>query len=187
MKGGLLMPVTSTPLATPKTKVRPNLVMLPVSLVGVVIGAILWVIGGRFTIDGMITGVNMMLAFLGSPTRYQAGWWAYSQIWFWIPPVFFSVIEQFAPPLVRLNGKWVFKGFWVLLVWAVVSGIDLGSTGLGLFSSPTYVPIITDLAKTMVGLAAMCMVLTFVPERIFRAMLAILVREIQVTWRYAFD
>jgi hypothetical protein len=170
------MAVTSKNISEPTT--RRNAPLEPggfsgfsIGFVGMLISAVIWVLGARWTVDGLIVMFNGVLRFLNM--SYQAP----------IPPAFlvyailcplpliFSLVE-WRIPFKRVDAVWQFAkpGAWV--VWIAVGLFDWYTTYLGLGVDPgTEAPtIMRQLAASSVLRGVLSAVLTAGPEWLARSM-----------------
>lgn len=166
----------STSLKSPH---RANLSKVGAASVGLVIGTVVWVIGARFTIDGVIWVANWLLGFVRAPTRIPLplAWQVYLAL---APvPLLFSVVEWRNSPRQRRGDRVVWLPVSLIWVWIIVSAMDLTTTFLGLGTNQQPA---SDLARWFVtttwakGIATAF--LTFWPEWLVKAMLGIIRREL---------
>lgn len=127
---------------------NPKWVFAPL---GIVIGAVLWTIGARYTIDGLVVVANALLSWLALPeaVRIPALAWQWWHVALWTVPVVCSVAEWLSPR--RLAN-------WMRVLWAGILLADLVSTFIGIGLPDAYTP--ANIA--FVGLVTL--LLTFGPE-----------------------
>jgi hypothetical protein len=135
-------------------------------IVAIVLGVLLWLIGARYTLEGIVYALNLGLEFTRLPARVPtpSGWW-----WALALPLglVYSVAEvmiPFGPPR-----SWQHVPQWALMLIAlgVVHGSDVGSTFLG-YLAPTANPwpMHTWAAATLWPLFLWGIALTYLPERL---------------------
>src|SRR5690349_3820273 len=114
------MSVTSRPLSESRTASKPNIqwVLLLAASLGIVFGVVTWIIGARYTIDGIITLINALLSFLTIPIRVASHWRLY--LYLACIPIIYSLVEWFLPPAQRINTKFHFQPPPLLIVWFIV-------------------------------------------------------------------
>jgi len=137
----------------------------PAGLLMILFGLPLWALGAKYTLDGVVIGINMLAAFLELPARVPApiGWWNLLLI-----PIglLFSYVES----SVRLN---LFGGpaqlLALLILLALTHGIDIYTTYLGISSlaaQSTGIGQVLNLFWWSPFIAAV--VLTYLPELLIR-------------------
>jgi hypothetical protein len=155
-------------IAKPTMAPRSVLDSYSIAVMGVLIGCILWPIGGRFTIDGIVWLCNQLLVFLRAPWHIATPlpWMVYLAC---IPLPFLCSKVEWHPPLYRIQGKWRLAAADVILVWLFVSGADFITTYFGLRNPASDLPdIFIEVAKSLVVSAILGVVLTFGPEWLLR-------------------
>lgn len=107
---------------------------LPVLMLGMGVFGLWWIVGGKYTIDGLPLLLNELCAFLRAPRLFAPveNWRVYVAL-AWLP-LCISVAERRYAPWRRLalSGTMI----WVLSVWLIVSGIDAASTYLAVTNPP---------------------------------------------------
>lgn len=140
--------------------------------VGVVISAVLWLLGARFTIDGVIWIANALLAFFNVPTAIATPlpWFVYAIL---TPiPVLFSVVEWYNLPFWwDENGLLCWNTPGMIVVWLVVYAMDGVTTYLGLrHPDPQSAEIMRQIAENIYLSGGITAVLTIGPEALLRSM-----------------
>ncbi|MEI6775828.1 MAG: hypothetical protein WCK70_02910 [Chloroflexales bacterium] len=172
--------VTSKDTSTPTT--RKNAPLEPggfsgfsVGTFGLVVSLIFWIIGARWTIDGLIVIFNTILNFLTIP--YQAhvptNYIIYGLL---CPvPIILSAVE-WRFPFERVGGEWYFAKLGAWVVWAIAGGFDLYTTylGLGVDPGPESVTFMRELSASGFPRIIAASALTVGPEWLGRGMLTIL-------------
>jgi len=128
---------------------------------GLVVGAAMWVIGARYTIDGVIWVVNWLLAFVKVEfvIETNGAFYLYASPL----PIVFSLFEWVKPVKFRTQPA-------LVLVWALVHFFDFATTFLGLLS--------VELHLAVVILATA--VLSYTPEWIMRTSFTVLRKAVGV-------
>jgi hypothetical protein len=122
-----------------------------------------WAVGGKYTLDGWIIGLNMLMGHLHIPARVPlpADWW----VVIFVPlAAGYSWVELRARPD---RPQWVALDRWIVaaLLWALVILSDVGSTFVGTQNpGPRPWPITTWLATTPWAGGIWSIILTFAPE-----------------------
>lgn len=136
---------------------------LAAGLLALVFGLAFWAVGGKYTLDGWIVGLNVLLGFLQVPARIPRAveWW----VLLFIPlALAYSWVEVMARP-----GRPTSRGWrrWLVafLLWLIVIATDVGSTFIGV-QNPGIRPwlVSTWLAETDIAGGLWSIVLTFFPE-----------------------
>jgi hypothetical protein len=162
-------PVRSRPYAAARQKSRTrwwNRIhwdRVPLTLFGFVILGLWWAAGGRWTIDGLPLLTNEILKFFHISARLapltDPRWYL---LLCWLP-LLISFAEHRYAPWRRL--AWSIIMVFVIGVWLVVSGLDLGSTWMAVtHPSPDDLPIARQVAASMPLAAVWSIFTTFVPE-----------------------
>lgn len=140
----------------------------PLGIVAVLVGVVLWPLGARYSLEGWIYVLNLLLELVRLPVAIPmpVGWW-----WLLFIPLglLYSTVEilvKFGPPSSSAHlPSW---GIAIALL-LLVHGTDIGSTFAGyLFPAPGAWAIHTWVAgdgRWALGLWAI--VLTYLPERAF--------------------
>jgi hypothetical protein len=153
-------PFTERGTSTPKKPSRQRLSRQSISLdsptligiagIAFIGGFLLWFVGARFTIDGIVWTINMLLSFL--TIEYQIEVSTNIYLYLIIFPVIFSLVEIRGTRhrIMRLEGslRWLSAGV-VLFIHAA----DIATTFIGL--PPTV---------HWIGRTAMMVALTYLPE-----------------------
>jgi hypothetical protein len=150
---------------TPKQRRSP---IWPLGIVAIIVGAILWPLGARYSLEGWIYALNILLDLVHLPAAIPmpVGWW-----WLlFIPPgILYSLVEirvQFGPP-----PSWAHLPSWAIAIGLLlfVHGTDIGSTFAGYLAPPAGAWAIHVWAagdgRWALGLWAI--ILTYLPERAF--------------------
>lgn len=170
------MAVTSTPVTSQEPKVirtsryEPGAIIG--ALAGLVFGAVFWIFGARYTIDGVILVCNTILEFLTVPTRISMRWEYY--LWFAPVPVLFSAIEWTCSPI----GKRRIRHWGLIVAWAIAVLLDILSTLLGL-SAAKSPDLVVWIASNVFSLSLLSLVLTFGPESLMRSCAALVWRALR--------
>lgn len=136
---------------------------IAVAALALAFGLTFWAVGGKYTLDGWVTGLNILLGFLQVPARIPrpVGWW----VLLFIPlALAYSWVEVRArPPLVPRGAfdRWAVA----FLLWGIVILSDIGSTFAGIQSpGPRPWPVSVWLAENDLAGGVWAVILTFVPE-----------------------
>lgn len=136
---------------------------LPVVLIGLPIFAGWWVMGGKYTIDGTPLLLNMLLDFLRLGARVASitdGYWYLYLAWL---PLLISFIERRNRP--RKELAFSSATVVVLVVWAIASLYDLGTTYIAVTTPAPDAWLITQQIGAYRPIAAIWTGLTtFAPE-----------------------
>ena len=163
--------VTKAPPA--KESVSPGIdsSKLGLVVVGYLIASVFWIIGARYTIDGVLWIVNWVLNFLTIPARLiiPPHWSIYLVL---APlPYLFSRIEIFNVPRRQRKGRidWAMPA--VVSVWVIVVLLDLSTTFLGLGTpDPTMGQAGAWFSASFWAKGTATIILTFWPEWLFQQM-----------------
>lgn len=158
--------VRSEPL---KSAARAHDTHIYIPIAGLIIGAILWPIGARYTIDGLAWLGNAILSFLRVPYQLPLPlpWQAYA-VMVWLPFVCSRV--EWRWPLEKLGGRWRFAPVDAILVWLVVASADFLTTYFGVRNpSPDAWAISQEISKALVWSGILSAILTFGPEWMVRS------------------
>jgi hypothetical protein len=163
------MAVTSKPLdpqprrqsvVSTHSRYEPGLIIG--ALVGLGIGAVVWLFGAKYTIDGLVLITNRILAFFTVP--YQVDMTPSLYLWLACFPLAFSAVEWTCSPIGR-NGA---RHAGIILTWIVVIVIDLITTVIGLRAGGG-IEVVVWIVSSSVGLASLAGVLTFGPEWLMKS------------------
>lgn len=151
---------------------RPGLLRydrVPVALVGFVVLALWWAVGGRYTIDGGPLLINTILAFFRVSAR--VGMIA-DPVWYlrlcWVP-LLISVIERKNRP--RKGMAWNVALVYAIGIWFLVSAVDFSSTYLAVTNpEPGAWPIAIQIARSRPLATFWSVATTFAPEIGFAAL-----------------
>lgn len=136
---------------------RFNLVRFVTGVVAIFIGLGSWMIGARYTIDGIIFTTNWLIAFVQQP--YQIEPTSNLYLWLMIFPVTFSVVEVFGLVQFRhadTGGR---------ITWVIIALLDVTTTGFGLLTiDPTSSAVAAWFVATIPVVVLAAILLTFRPE-----------------------
>jgi len=162
------MAVTSQdlPAAPARTTRRTKSPLWPLGIVAILVGIIFWPLGARYSLQGWIEFVNLILGLVRLPVRVPmpVGWW-----WLWFVPVgmIYSAVEVLVRP--SLPASWHQLPAWMMAValLLLMHGTDIGSTLLGyLFPDPGAWRIHQWAANDgLWALVLWSLALTYLPER----------------------
>jgi hypothetical protein len=174
------MAVTSKPLGQEPiriTRARYELNAIVGALIGLLIGAVVWIFGARYTVDGLILGSNTILSFLTIPLHIAPRWEYYLYL---APlPILFSAVEWTCSPFGRNR---VTHGG-LIMAWVVVVAIDTASTLIGLASATTPAFIVW-IVSSITGIVILSIVLTFGPELMMKSCGGLLWRALRSLFNY---
>jgi hypothetical protein len=134
-----------------------NLFQIVTGMAAIIIGIGSWLIGARFTIDGMIIAANWLIEFVQQPYQIEPTSTLY--LWLMVFPLFFSTIEIVG--LVRINrtdmgGK---------IIWGIILFSDVFTTGFGLLAmDPTSSLVAAWLTSSIIIVSVVAVFLTVWPE-----------------------
>jgi len=152
---------------------------LALSGVGTLFSLALWVIGARYTVDGVLAMFNALLAFLTVPARIpiSPGWVVYLAL---APiPLAYSLIEWQQVPLAQREGRWRAAPLGQWVVWLIVYAMDAVTTWNGLGVVDRNAPLLVQqLAAAIWGRTVITAVLTIGPEALLRSMASIFRRAL---------
>lgn len=162
------------PVAQQRKHIKaPQLAKMGAAFAGLCIGGSFWIIGGRFTIDGIMWCINWLLMFLSVPFQISLPlpWFVY----FYLSPIpiLFSVVEW--------NTSIRQMTLALFCVWLIVSGMDILSTFIGLGIPSTGASQVAQwfhASTPAKGVSAAF--LTFWPEWLIRRMVKILRQELSL-------
>lgn len=138
----------------------------PLGIVAILVGGILWPLGARYSLEGWIYTLNILLHLIRLPVSIPmpVGWW-----WLLFVPlgILYSVVEtrvRFGPPT-----SWSALPSWIiaLVLLLFVHGTDIGSTFTGyLWPAQDAWPLhIWAAGDGRWALVLWAIVLTYLPER----------------------
>lgn len=137
---------------------------LAAGVLALAFGVIFWAVGGKYTLEGWVIGLNLLLGFLDVPVRIARpdGWW----VLLFVPlAAAYSWVEVRARPPRLKRLKQLRRWLAPALLWAIVIGTDVGSTFAGVQNpGPRPWPISVWLAATDVAGGVWAVALTFFPE-----------------------
>jgi len=144
-----------------KAKASFNPVGVSFTLVALALGGLAWLVGARYTIDGIIWMFNLAMATVGESYRLEASRNLY--LGMLVIPIIFSMVEWGM-------GKLVLKSEWeTRILWAVVILIDLTTTGFGLAATePGDLGILAWAVSSLLPIIGITFFLTFWPEWILK-------------------
>lgn len=127
-------------------------------------GVPLWLVGARYTFDGWMTALNMLLAWLRLPLWVPSMDWRLYFVIVIALGVLYSRVEVRMFGTARRGRALAMPGFlWAL--WVLVLLSDVGSTFLGVITpAPDSWPITRWVAATWPAAGTWSVVLTFLPE-----------------------
>lgn len=155
-------PVRSEPLANgkPVAKRAPGGgSMIPLAIVLLIFGAIGWIAGGKYTVEGWVVALNMFARWVGIEQQLitPRGWWLVGAVV--VSGVIYSKVELLAW---RKNAQRL-PQFWI--GWVLVVLTDVGSTLLGVLNpAPDAAPVFHQLASMLPVAFIWAGVLTAAPE-----------------------
>jgi hypothetical protein len=142
---------------------------------GLVVSAIFWIFGARWTIDGLVVMFNAILHFLSIP--YQAPVPPHYLVYAILCPVpiIFSAVEWNAP-FKRVDGEWYFAKPGTWFVWSIAGIFDAYTTylGLGVDPGPDAVTFMRQLSVSGLPRALLALTLTIGPEWLGKGMMSML-------------
>lgn len=135
-------------------------------LVGIALltmGGVMWLVGARYTLDGLIIGSNWLLAWLTLAARIPpaVGWWVLLAI-----PVglVFSRIEIAHAPMHKRSGAWMGAAPERWVIWLTLVAIDVTTTYVGFVGVEHQWPFVAQIAALPFWSVLWALVLTFAPE-----------------------
>lgn len=142
---------------------------VPLALVGFLVLALWWAVGGRYTIDGGPLLLNTILAFFRSSARVGL---IADPVWYlrlcWVPVVI-SIIERKNRP--RRGMAWNVAMVYAVLIWFLVSAADFSSTYLAVTNPELNAwPIAMQIAQSRPLATLWSVATTFAPEIGFAAL-----------------
>lgn len=163
------MAVTSREIPPADSSSKPasrQMTMWPLGIVAILVGLALWPLGARYSLEGWVNVLNLLLGLLNLPVAIPmpTGWW-----WLLFLPIglLYSLVEILVP--FGLPRSWAHLPMWALAIFllALVHGSDLGTTFAGyLFPAADAWAIHTWAAGPgRWALVIWTIVLTYLPER----------------------
>lgn len=157
------MNVRSIPLKNGEVTAHKRSPWVP--LAAVLIGLVLWPLGARFTIDGVLWIGNWILTFLRMPIRIPA-------------PTYVAYLALAPVPLVAsfvewrpLRWRWEdeIRNPYGMTVWIIIVILDAGSTFIGIQNpDPGASRLFIELSQSLALSGILAAVLTFGPEWLLR-------------------
>lgn len=150
-------PLESAAARSPERKPQGSLYALAIVLL--TFGALGWIAGGKYTVEGWVVALNMFARWVGIEQQLSVprGWWLVGAVI--VSGVIYSRVELLAwrNTVHRLPTFWI---GWVLIVLT-----DVGSTLLGIVNPPPdAAPVFLQLAATPAAAILWALVLTAAPE-----------------------
>jgi hypothetical protein len=137
-----------------------DLVLFSTALVALALGLGTWVIGARYTIDGVLIAVNWLLGLVSSIVIEPS---EHLYLWLSFIPIFFSLIEWGTGARLR-HAEWEGR-----VVWLAVAAADLITTGVGLAGIDANNSTLTAwFVASIPAIIVVTVLLTFFPEWIAR-------------------
>ena len=152
-----------------------------VGLMGLGISMIFWIFGAKFSADGILVGLNLLLNFLGVPWGFVVP--PHYAIYCLICPlpVAFSYTEWTKAPVYYDQDEqgWLLQPLGVIFVWLFIGGLDFATNFGGLGVDNPKAPLFWHQAvQSWPPRAIIAGVLTIAPEALARSM----VRYIRSAW-----
>jgi hypothetical protein len=149
-------------------------------IVGLLISAVIWIIGARYTVDGIIWLANMLLAFLHITARIPTplAW----QLYLVLAPIpfLFSVVEWRNLPFERTSDGLAWNTPGMIAVWLIVYAIDGITTYTGVRNpDPDSLLIARQVAASGAISATVAAILTVGPEWLLRSMVWVIKRALK--------
>jgi hypothetical protein len=141
--------------------------MWPLGIIALIVGSALWVLGARYTLEGLITVGNLLLELIGIPARLPR-----PSGWYWllaaVPGLLYSLVEVWFRP--GPAPRWASVPNWLisLLLVALIHASDVGSTFAGYLFPPAGAWALHTWAATDGRwlLFIWAIILTYLPERL---------------------
>lgn len=154
-------PVRSEPLSNgkPVAKAPRGGGMWPLAIVLLVFGALGWLAGGKYTVEGWVVALNMFARWVGVTQQLPVprGWWLVGAVI--LSGLVYSRVELLAW---RKNAQRL-PQFWI--GWALIVLTDLGSTLLGVLNpQQDAAPVFHQLAAALPVAILWAVILTAAPE-----------------------
>jgi len=168
--------VTPKETSGPTTRRTAPLIPGPIEgsavvFIGMIISASVWLIGARWTIDGIVVLYNWFLTFFHASalSPMSPSWDTYGKLF--VVPIAFSLVEWFAP-FKRTAGVWYFSNTPHWLIWFTVMIFDFYTTyvGIGVTPGNESPTIVRQVATSTVLSVMLAAALTIGPEWIARGM-----------------
>jgi hypothetical protein len=159
------MAVTSRELPATEPARRRSSQIWPLGLVAIITGCIFWPLGARYSLEGWIQFLNLLLGLVRLPARLPmpTGWW-----WLLFVPLglLYSAVELLVRP--GLPASWHQMPSWLLALalLLLVHGTDIGSTLFGYLLPPANAWAIHRWAagEGLWALVLWSLALTYLPE-----------------------
>jgi hypothetical protein len=165
-------PVQSAPLTDGKPAARPaGGGMWPLGIVLLVFGALGWIAGGKYTVEGWVVALNMFGRWVGVTQQVPLprGWWLVAAVI--LSGLVYSRVELLAW---RKNAQRM-PQFWI--GWVLIVLTDVGSTLLGVLNPQAdAAPVFLQLAAMPAIAVVWALVLTAAPEYLILGAIKILKR-----------
>lgn len=155
--------VQSAPMGQSATRTtqggKPQMGLYALAVVLLVFGALGWLAGGKYTVEGWVVALNMFARWIGIDQQLAVprGWWLVGAVA--LSGVIYSSVEMLAlrTTVQRMPSFWI---GWLLIVIT-----DIGSTLLGVLNpAPDAAPILRQLAQIVPLAIVWSILLTFAPE-----------------------
>ncbi len=144
-----------------------------IGAVGMLISAIIWLIGARWTVDGLVVMFNAVLHFFN--TNYQAPIPPHVLVYVCLSPIplAFSAVEWHVP-IRREKSVWHFAPLGDWAVWTTVLFFDWYTSylGLGVDPGPDAMTFMRQLSASIIPRVLVSAILTAGPEWLAREMWA---------------
>lgn len=153
--------VRSEPLTNGKPVVRkaPSGSMLPLGIVLFVFGALGWIAGGKYTVEGWVVALNMFGRWVGVTQQLTTprGWWLVGAI------VASGLVYSKVELMVWKRAVYRSVAFWI--GWGLIFLSDLGSTVIGVVNPAPDAALVFHQLAALAPLAIIwSVVLTVAPE-----------------------
>ena len=168
-----------TPKETSGHTTRPTAPLIPgpiegsaVVFIGMIISFAFWLIGARWTIDGLVVIYNWFQTFFHASTLapMPPSWDTYGKLF--VVPIAISLVEWFAP-FKRTHGVWYFSNTPHWLIWGGIFLFDWYTTFMGLSVDPgaDAPTIMRQIAASTLPSVLLAATLTIGPEWMARGMI----------------
>lgn len=151
-------------MSTPTKTVSSRRANLAAGALGLAFGGTGWALGGKYTLDGWVVGLNLLLGHLHIPTRAPMpdGWW----ILLFVPlGLGYSWVELRAAPTNPRQIADLDRWLVAAALWLITIATDAGSTFVGVQTlGPRPWDVSIWLANTTWAAVLWALVLTFAPE-----------------------